>query len=250
MSNNLAIVQLGKSAARELIESIKVNVQRGHDAVRKARADLIRLDEGKGWAALNYSSLVDCIQQEMGWKKPQAYAILRAARVEAKLDSENQNIGEMPTSHLLAVADLPINEAKKVMRKVNKEPRPTRQRVEQLAAEAQKMIAAREARAVDKLAGMSAEQKLAHIQKKQDDLKHEVKMKRKREGIQQMQQRALKLTAKHRKLHAGIADLSDFDLPTNNKRLDLLAARRDELVAVMEKICDELDAEYKRKRVA
>lgn len=192
---------LDKAEARKLADAIKVNVSLGWNAIRQARQDVLRLEAGRGWEALGYTSWADCVQKEFGWSRRSSYDVIKAAKVEAKLLCENRNCGEIPTSHLLAVADLPVNEAKKVIRKANKNPNKpaTRKRIDELAA-----------KAAAALQGKTSEQKKEIIEKAEEELEQRVKVRAKRDGLALLRRKAAKLTGKMRKLIAAAADRTDF----------------------------------------
>jgi N6-adenosine-specific RNA methylase IME4 len=98
-------IDMSREEARCLVESIK-----GH--MHSARAELLRLYEGRGWLALEYSSWRDCVTAEFGQGQRALYYQLEAALIERDL-LQNLQSAPIPDSQLRALAPLPDAETRR-----------------------------------------------------------------------------------------------------------------------------------------
>jgi hypothetical protein len=106
----------------------RVCIQRIRDGIATVRSCLVELRDRKGWKALHYSSLRECVLAEFGLEKSQLYHELQAAEVEenlAQLD-ENSDISEkppgwLPGTHAQVLADLEPEQQREVYRATTRE---------------------------------------------------------------------------------------------------------------------------------
>lgn len=85
--------------ARECVSRIN-----GH--MNSARAELLRLYEGRGWAALGYASWRECATAEFGGHERELYRALEAAQVEQNIRPLLTNLSNPAESHLRPLAKL------------------------------------------------------------------------------------------------------------------------------------------------
>ena len=85
--------------ARQCIEEIK-----GH--LRSLRSLLLILDERRGWFALGYSSMRQCMVEEFGRSQSKLYRELKAGKIERKISPMGE-IGIIPERQLREVGKLP-----------------------------------------------------------------------------------------------------------------------------------------------
>lgn len=70
-----------------------------------ARAELLRLYEGRGWQALGYNSWRECVEIEFGQSQRHLYRQLAAAEIEQRIDP-GVKIGTIPEKHLRPLSQL------------------------------------------------------------------------------------------------------------------------------------------------
>lgn len=85
--------------ARECIAEIK-----GH--LNNIRLLLLELDERRGWEALGYSSIRQCMVGEFGRSQSQLYRELKAGKIEREISPRGE-IGLIPEKHLRHIGKLP-----------------------------------------------------------------------------------------------------------------------------------------------
>lgn len=89
---------MSEDEARECVTRIN-----GH--MNSARAELLRLYEGRGWAALGYASWRECVVNEFDASKTHLYRELEAARIEQRISPIGE-IGIIPEGQLRPLAAL------------------------------------------------------------------------------------------------------------------------------------------------
>ena len=85
--------------ARQLIEEIK-----GH--LNSIRVLLLDLDERRGWEALGYQSMRQCMLTEFKRSRSQLHRELKAGKIERVLSPQG-DIGLIPEKHLRYIGQLP-----------------------------------------------------------------------------------------------------------------------------------------------
>lgn len=87
-------------------EEARVCVDKINTQINGARADLLRLYEGKGWVALGYDSWRACAVAEFGQSQARVYQLLQAAEIERRVSTKVE-IGTIPERRLRPLAALP-----------------------------------------------------------------------------------------------------------------------------------------------
>jgi len=96
---NDAVPAMTTDEARACVETI-------NQQINGARADLLRLYEGRGWEALGYESWRACAVAEFGQSQARVYQLLQAAEIERRVSTKVE-IDTIPERHLRPLAVLP-----------------------------------------------------------------------------------------------------------------------------------------------
>lgn len=84
--------------ARECVVAINTHMN-------SARAELLKLYEGRGWVALGYASWRECVTSEFSASQATLYRQLEAAEIERRI-SHNENYGVIPETQLRPLSEL------------------------------------------------------------------------------------------------------------------------------------------------
>ena len=95
-------VAMSAEAARQCIEEVKLHQTH-------IRMLLLTLETQKGWHALGYSSMRECMLAEFGQSRSQLYRELKAAKIESVV-SPRGDIGTIPEKHLRSLSKLPTEQ--------------------------------------------------------------------------------------------------------------------------------------------
>ena len=79
-NQSISTVLMSETEARECITAIKATFLTARDQVNT-------LDEGEGWRALGYDSLILCLTTELSIAKSQAYVLTTAAATEKRIST-------------------------------------------------------------------------------------------------------------------------------------------------------------------
>src|SRR5262245_55103392 len=80
-------------------------VARINEHMNGARSELLRLYEGRGWAAMGYASWRECVTAEFEQSQSVLYAQLQAAEIERRI-SDTSEKSSIPLRQLLPLAQL------------------------------------------------------------------------------------------------------------------------------------------------
>lgn len=96
------VAVMTKDEARECITGI-------HAHLNTARAEYVRLYEGRGWESLGYESWQACVQSEFGGSRTRVYELLNAALIDRELSAiaDNSPIPEGQLRPLSVFVDMP-----------------------------------------------------------------------------------------------------------------------------------------------
>ncbi|WP_141565575.1 hypothetical protein, partial [Anaplasma marginale] len=102
---------MSQTEANEAIAKIK-------ESLMGLRKLLLALWEGRGWQALGYKSMRQCMLAEFGNSQSLLYRQLKAAKIEKEI-SPNGEIGKIPEAHLRHIGKLEQSKWRKVWSFIN-----------------------------------------------------------------------------------------------------------------------------------
>lgn len=87
------------------VEEARACVASINSHMNSARAELLRLYEGRGWAALGYASWRECVVSEFEQSQSALYYQLQAAQIEQRISNTLENV-PIPLRQLLPLSNL------------------------------------------------------------------------------------------------------------------------------------------------
>lgn len=113
----IVVASMSAEEARQCIDQIKTHLN-------SVRVLLLDLDSRRGWEALGYKSIRQCLKAELqgklGKSLSQLYRELAAGKIEWELSHRCDTIGSIPERHLEPLTKLPPEQWRDVWEEINK----------------------------------------------------------------------------------------------------------------------------------